>query len=311
MVNDMSLTSLLSTKEGRAVLKPLEFKSHKLSTEMSAPPLTKNYKGVGTAFDYLARWHLEHRYSDKIAPREEWIADAGVELARNTYRLKAGNEPDFNQTDTISGAGVPPDTPVHVLERAWRDASRILDGAKSGYRQYLETGIADAQTAAAALSLVDLDAIFRTGDLTYFLRTKGGTKPDAHDITDVLNLHGALTESSTLHQELGRANSISLNPDFDKTGQLVGGADADIIADDMLIDIKTTKFPKFERKYWEQLCGYCALASLQGMSIRRVAIYFSRFGVLEIVRLPDADWPSIGKQLQTAFVDLWVKAIQR
>lgn len=96
----MSLTSLLSTKEGRAVLKPLEFKSHKLSTEMSAPPLTKNYKGVGTAFDYLARWHLEHRYSDKITPHEEWIADAGVELARNTYRLKEGNEPDFNQTDT-------------------------------------------------------------------------------------------------------------------------------------------------------------------------------------------------------------------
>lgn len=193
----------------------------------------------------------------------------------------------------------------------WQDASRILDGAKSDYRQYLETSIADTQTAAAALSLVDLDVIFCTGDLTYFLKTEDGTKPDADDIMDVLNLHGVLTESPTLHQKLSRAGSIRLNSDFDKAGQLVGGANADITVDDMRIDIKTTKFPKFERKYWKQLCGYCALASLQGMSIRCAAVYFSRFGVFETVSLPDTDWLSIGKQLQTTFVDLRFKAMHR
>ena len=91
---------------------------------------------------------------------------------------EAGNTSDFNQTDAKQLKN-PADTLVHVPEKAWRDASRILDGAKSSYRQYLETGIASQQTAAAALSPVDLDAIFCTGDLTYFLRAEGGTKPDA------------------------------------------------------------------------------------------------------------------------------------
>ena len=127
----------------------------------------------------------------------------------------------------------------------------------------------------------------------------------------MLNLHDALTESPTLHQKLDRAGSIRLNPDFGEAGQLVGGADADIVVDDMLIDIKTTMFPKFERRYWEQLCSYCALASLQGMNIRRAVIYFSRFGVFETVSLPDADWPSIDRQLQTSFADLLIKAVHR
>ena len=189
---------------------------------------------------------------------------------------------------------------------------RILGGAKSRHEQYLETGLADPQTVATALSLVDLDTIFRTNDLTHFLRTGGrGTRPDADDVTDMLNLYGALAESPTLHRELGRVDSISLNPDFGEAGLLVGGADADIIADDMPIDIKTTKFPKFERKYWEQLCGYCALTSLQDINIKRVAIYFSRFGVLEAVNMPDADWPSIGRKLHDVFTDLMVKAIRQ
>ena len=93
---------------------------------MLAPPLTKNYKGVGTAFDYLARWHLERRYSDKITPREEWIADTGVKLARITYCLGAGIESDPEQAGVIGGAKIPPGTPVHALKRAWRGADAYL-----------------------------------------------------------------------------------------------------------------------------------------------------------------------------------------
>ena len=279
---------------------------------MTAVPRTKNYTSIGTAFDYLMRWHLEHTYQNKIKLPKEWIADSGTRLAKFAYLLQAGIGPSARpdlwsdrQRGITFGAGVPAGVTINALEKCYLDTSHILDNAKSIHRQYLKTGVASTQTVAAALSLVDLDIIFRTGTLEYFLRTDGGTKPDADDITDMLNLYNALVESSTLHSEVRKARKIHLNPNFGKASKLVGGADADIIATGTLIDIKTTKSPEFKRQYWEQLCGYSALANIRRMKIKRVGVYFSRFGLLEIVDLPDVDWPSIGRQLQSVYASLF------
>ena len=81
-----------------------------------------------------------------------------------------------------------------------------------------------------------------------------------------------------------------LNPTFGEGSILVGRADADIIMDGMLIDIKTTKKPAFTRKYFNQLIGYYILNKIgridqieEEVEIKELVIYYSRHG--ELVKL--------------------------
>lgn len=80
-----------------------------------------------------------------------------------------------------------------------------------------------------------------------------------------------------------------LNPSFNYSG-LVGGADADLVIDDMLIDIKITKNLELRRSDFNQIIGYYALYKLGGINgmphnydIKRLGIYFSRYGYLHLI----------------------------
>lgn len=75
---------------------------------------------------------------------------------------------------------------------------------------------------------------------------------------------------------------------------LVGGADADLFIDGMLIDIKTTKKLELQRSYLDQLIGYYVLHKIGGIGelkpkteISKVAIYFSRYGYLYVLEIQD------------------------
>ena len=72
---------------------------------------------------------------------------------------------------------------------------------------------------------------------------------------------------------------------------MVGGADADLIIDRILIDIKTTKSNSFTQDMYNQLLGYYALSTFRKDldGITELGIYFSRYGVLNVVAAPDAD----------------------
>lgn len=89
-----------------------------------------------------------------------------------------------------------------------------------------------------------------------------------------------------------------LNPKFGWFSYAIKGADADLILDDNLIDIKTTKNTTFKRDYWNQLIGYYILADCHNIlcdkfgnlydfekypNISTISIYFSRHGVLQSV----------------------------
>jgi DNA integrity scanning protein DisA with diadenylate cyclase activity len=74
---------------------------------------------------------------------------------------------------------------------------------------------------------------------------------------------------------------------------MVGGADADLIIDDMLVDIKTTKSLELSKDYFHQLIGYLTLYYLNGVierkkslpEINKLAIYFSRFSYLYVIQV--------------------------
>ena len=281
-----SLTWLLTnTDEGRCVLKPLKFKPYNIvGTEMAAPPITKNYTSVGTAFDYLTRWYMERcmRARGKTTHAREWIASRGAKYAR-------GMRPDY--------------IPVDKQEEVRYMADRLLEAGVQAYQKYMDTGVADRDTAAAVLGLAELDVVVRTGSIKYVWRLlqqqqAGAEWPARGDITDILALHATLSNSKTLNKLLDASDTIILNPVLGTDGI---GADADIIINNTLIDIKTTKKPRFERAHWEQLCGYCSLARHRRIRIRRIGIYFSRHGVLETVGIPrGVDWRSILVQLKEA-----------
>jgi hypothetical protein len=73
---------------------------------------------------------------------------------------------------------------------------------------------------------------------------------------------------------------VALNPTFSGSGEM-GGADADLVVDGCLIDIKTTVDPKFsKRRLLYQLLGYTLLDYENEYDISAVAIYLSRQALL-------------------------------
>lgn len=77
-----------------------------------------------------------------------------------------------------------------------------------------------------------------------------------------------------------------LNPTFDGS-EWVGGADADLIVENCLIDIKTTKWPFWDAEWVYQVLGYVLLDWNNTYQIESVGIYFARQRFLLRWSLPD------------------------
>ena len=71
----------------------------------------------------------------------------------------------------------------------------------------------------------------------------------------------------------------------------MGGTDADLITNRILIDIKTTKSNSFTQDMYNQLLGYYSLSTFRKDldGIIEMGVYFSRYGVLDVVAVHDAD----------------------
>jgi len=183
-----------------------------------------------------------------------------------------------------------------VAEERFPDkVSEIEDAIQTAKRhrsEYLETGTATRPLVESALDLASIDTIYRAQRPPDGL----GSYDDA-DIVDCIKLLGALPDS-----ELPQGDEAFLNPTFGAASPLVGGADADLIIDNTLIDIKTVKSPTFKASDWRQLVGYLVLADLHALfheegvyqhydeyretklpEIESFCIYFSRYGELSKV----------------------------
>lgn len=260
---DVSLTSLLGQPAVRKLFRDtFPFKPFDVGADLAAPPVTRRYAAIGTAFDYLARWWLRRRFPDAV--ERPWVAESCVECL-----------------ESVPGAA-----------GAAAAGRRLVGRAREEYGSYLDTGEATDGMFRAAFGLVGLDSFIRSG------RADGiGSEPGAGDIADLRQLWDLL-ESGDLG---GAWEPVALNPTFGRATDLVGGADADIIADDMIIDIKTTKSGRFTADYYHQLVGYWALSRMGGVDglnftmidglrshpIGRLGVYFSRHGALRHMSVPD------------------------
>lgn len=231
--------------------------SFKSDLEIVSPPLTKNYPLIGTAFDYLMRFYLKNLNPQAI--ESTWVAEAApILLQKNVlYFITKGH--------SLKNV-------VEMRERA----ESIIAEAKKVYSSYLETGNITDKLLESAIHLAQLDPIFRAG-----IVDPNMGEVNKSDVEDLRNL------ISAVDGELFQAEQVCvLNPTFGKGSRLVEGADCDVLIDDTLIDIKTTKTLSLRRSYFNQLIGYYILYTIGGIdncpssNIKNVGIYFARHSLL-------------------------------
>jgi hypothetical protein len=287
----MSLTSFLELPEVKEKFQQ-EFEVPKLAAkkEIQAPPLSSRYRLVGIAFDYLLRFWLQ-RHNDKVISRP-WVAERACELLYG-HNADADNRIYSNDGKVVGTIDGKPPAP---LDPAFTEASRLLDQARKEHELYLSFGKLTDKLIRTTIHLAQLDFIYRDG---YIDKNLGHVYPkDVQDLRTLITL---------VKSELFRAKNLCLlNPTFGKASELINGADADLVIDDMIIDVKTTKDFRLEPKHFFQLLGYYTLYTIAGFEgsmlelditrplltkpvlrprITKVAIYFSRQAHFEVFDL--------------------------
>lgn len=174
----------------------------------------------------------------------------------------------------------------------YRKISKICSQAEEEYEKFLKSkSMAISEKlikSVVALSLVD--NYYRIRDLAFLTFNK--VEPE---IIDELRALYHVFLQSDFFKQIKEAKRIILNPMF-KKGDLVGGADCDMIIDDTLIEISTAQDPSHERrKKIIQLYGYYWLWKRGGFfiikgkkrheikvkQINKLAIYWARYGILQ------------------------------
>jgi len=255
----MSLRTFLDNKDVRARFSE-EFPKPKfgLKKQILAPPVTKHYSLIGTAFDYLMRFFIK-RLNPK-ATTQEWVAESSIETMK-----KLGFAFDSQRKLTPINS--------NLLEKA----DGMLSQAKIAYSDYTKSGKMNDEVIKCTIVLAQLDTYFRAG----IINEDFGVV-DEGDVTDLRKLISIVNPDSFKAKEL-----CLLNPTFGEASDLIGGADADLVIDNLLIDIKTTTQLEFKREHFNEIMGYYTLYKLGGIpdapiepKIENLGIYYSRYGEL-------------------------------
>lgn len=266
----MSLSSVLKHKELRDKFKA-EFPTPKftLKTEIKAAPLTKNWGIVGTAFDYLMRFYLEHHNKNAFIQRDRWVADKSyIDLTNHLTSVSKRAE--------VVGTGTDSDKFFEI-----KDLLEIItdqyDQTKTNYAKFIANGHLTDDLITNTIFLAKLDL--------YVRRRIIDSNFDDQNSDDIRDLHSLISLVDIT--KFTAKQKCYLNPTFGEGSILVGGADADLIIDNTLIDIKTTKDLKLGREELNQILGYYILSLIGGVNdnpdnrpIEKIGLYFARYGEL-------------------------------
>lgn len=277
----MSLTSILNYNnkkhaEFRAVLSKLFPLPKQKSNELiKAAPLTKNYALVGTAFDYLLRFTIE-KYHTK-SKSTDWIAEKIVNLLQGNLRIDNPYPDDIDELELA----------IEETRKFNEQIRNRFNEFKKIYSKYVDSTYSlDDELLKGCLFLGNLDFVYRRGIFT--LNDYDFENEDKKDIQDL----NALISACNIDLFKPKTK-IMLNPNFGEGSILIKGADADLIIDDILIDIKVTEEMKVTRQYYNQIICYYLLSLIGGVNdyrnyeINRLGIYFARFGYLWTINIKE------------------------
>jgi hypothetical protein len=260
----MSLTSFISQLEIKERFLG-EFEKPRIVTDLKllAIPQSNRYSLIGTAFDYLLRFYIQ--YLNPKAKQRPWVAEAGLK--------KLGKQTISYASYDVDTEGLSSDD-----DGSLEVGQRILVKAQAAHRQYIESGLITDSLLKSVIGLAQLDVIFRSGFVDENLGIAHGE--DVRDLRKLISL---------VNPEMFRAKrNCFLNPTFGVGSKLIGGADADLLIDGVLIDIKATKNIAFNRDDFNQLIGYLAMHEIWGVNdlkrkskVSKVGFYFARYGSLQ------------------------------
>ncbi len=272
----MSLTSFLAIPEAVAEVKPLRPKGPRsLGAPLRVEPRSRQTSIVGMAFDYLLRFELQRQAPHAVA--RPWVAEHVPEMLQLAH---AGGV----EIRVATPGGPPvPIPPPGGFKKAARRAGEVLRSARDALEEYRTLATPEAahqaSLAAHALRLAKLDLIFRAQVLD-----PDFADADPDDVEDLVALLAVVPFPALLNDRL-----MLLNPIFGESSHLVGGADTDLIAGDLLVDFKTVKEAKIRTDYLDQLLGYFLLARRERRhdptfpEVRRVGLYFARHAHLWVM----------------------------
>jgi len=253
----MSLTRLLRSDDQIRDLFKTFFDKPRLppGPDMQAPPKTENYAMIGTAFDYLLRFEVARLNRHK------------------TNKERRGGWVAESAAEQISNP---------ELQKEARD---MVETARERRDQYISTREVTDNLLRSVIHLARLDPIFRAGRGHDWI----GSEIKSGDIEDLRQLLAVVPRD-----QFEAEKRCLLNPTFGTGSMLVGGADADLMIDDRIIDVKTTKNWSVRRRAFNQLLGYYTVHEIDEFEhvdpkaeIRRLSVYFSRHGVMNTYRIRD------------------------
>jgi hypothetical protein len=311
----MSLTSILKSPQFKELKSKLreDFPRPKfdLSGELLAPPRSKNYGIVGTAFDYLLRFRLEYTYKQEIKHKGYWVADSAIDKIKESLVAKKTTSKDIEWEDDENTSKKDKDELVYVLnlmekkrvdtqQNFYNTVRSLYKEAKVNYSNYIKTGILTDELVKSSIVLAKLDLYIRARILD-----KSISEFDNEDIIDLKQLWSIIPI-----EEFEPMKNLFLNPTFGLGSLIFMGADADLIIDNKLIDIKTVKNLKLDRADINQLLCYYVACRIGGINddeslsgqIDKIGIYFSRFAKLWMIPLSE-----FGSNEKFAEFEKWIK----
>ena len=287
-MNNLNLSRFLKLPDVKAKLRH-EFVKPLFSVEkpLFAPVITSNPQKIGTAFDYLLRFYAN--YLNPKAISSQWAAEVSLkilEISRDDdtiiidtkNRLVQAQNEDLIPKDYVKRC-------KELKQEHYSEAKKVIEIAKENLDSYLKTGDMNNNLIESSLALAQLDVLRRAR----YLSNSKSFVAEKNDMEDLRHL------ISIIDPKIFKANQTCvLNPDFGPEAKKLMNADADIVIDNTLIDIKTVKNLKVDRGIFNQLLSYYALyriGGIKGLSpdskINKLGIYFSRHGYLHIYRIED------------------------
>ena len=264
----MSLTSMLkgNTKECiklKKIISSVDIDINSevnkvLNSEIKAKYILKDHSlasQVGTAFDYLARFVMKH-YQNKVnglSYEEKYIAEYGLKIL-----LKYTKKED-NDYRAIYNEG------LNII-------SKFIN---SDYDDLLFKRV-----VGVSVYFAKLERIFRSG---YTKEIENSLKYKINPLVEK-ELYNQIEIFKNVFEEKfnikTKKNTIYYNPNFDYCSVAVGGADANVVINDTLIDFKSSKYLKSIDDDFKQIIGYYLFSKVinSPKGINKICLYFSRYG---------------------------------
>lgn len=229
-----------------------------LGSKIKARYILKDHRlagQVGTAFDYLARFVIKH-YQKKIggtAHNEKYVAKYGLyELLTVTKNRKNNYQQTYDKGIDIISEYINGNDSEELFTRLLGVSvyfAKLEQIYRSGYTPEIENSLIYRIDKYVEQELRNQIEIFK----------------DAFE--DKFKIQTKKCE-------------VFYNPSFSYCSRAVGGADADIVINDTLIDFKSSKYLKNIDKDFEQIISYYLFSKVieSPANINNICLYFSRYG---------------------------------